>query len=249
MGITMFINYTSTRVRKAVSSGNQDLGVALALYVVYPAILWLLVDKFHGVCGLDTYAAKQEAIAANKSVVLWVQVCDRRTRHICMCHNNSLTIGLYLDIFLKLRSWFTALMRTYKLTSILLFQADASDKEEDPEAERLVDCGGSDDEGCTKQKCRVWFILSQELTAILFVAFLLIVCLPVLAFWFMFIGACVSSCNIFSLFRRLWKDAHSVPIPYEESIMDDSQSGDEIEFQEFLNNFVDDANDLDRSRT
>eukprot|EP00537_Pseudo-nitzschia_pungens_P003823 CAMPEP_0172363354 /NCGR_PEP_ID=MMETSP1060-20121228/6742_1 /TAXON_ID=37318 /ORGANISM="Pseudo-nitzschia pungens, Strain cf. cingulata" /LENGTH=211 /DNA_ID=CAMNT_0013086081 /DNA_START=177 /DNA_END=812 /DNA_ORIENTATION=- len=211
----MFINYTSTRVRKAVSSGNQDLGVALALYVVYPAILWLLVDKFHGVCGLDTYAAKQEAIAANKSVVFW----------------------------------FTALMRTYKLTSILLFQADASDKEEDPEAERLVDCGGSDDEGCTKQKCRVWFILSQELTAILFVAFLLIVCLPVLAFWFMFIGACVSSCNIFSLFRRLWKDAHSVPIPYEESIMDDSQSGDEIEFQEFLNNFVDDANDLDRSRT
>mmetsp|Transcript_10297 Transcript_10297/g.24546 ORF Transcript_10297/g.24546 Transcript_10297/m.24546 type:complete len:216 (-) Transcript_10297:785-1432(-) len=215
MGITMFINYTSTRVRKAVSSGNQDLGVALALYVVYPAILWLLIDKFHGVCGLDTYDAKQEAIAANKSVVFW----------------------------------FTALMRTYKLTSILLFQADASDKEEDPEAERLVDCGGSDDEGCTKQKCRVWFILSQELTAILFVAFLLIVCLPVLAFWFMFIGACVSSCNIFSLFRRLWKDAHSVPIPYEDSIMDDSQSGDEIEFQEFLNNFADDANDLDRSRT
>eukprot|EP00536_Pseudo-nitzschia_multiseries_P004695 jgi/Psemu1/285279/fgenesh1_pg.79_\ len=211
----MFVKYVVNRVQRALSSGNQDMGVALALYVVYPAILWLIIDKFHGVCGFETYAAKQEAIAANKSVFLW----------------------------------FTGLMRTYKLASILFFQADASDKEEDPEVERLVDGGGPDDEGCTKQKCRVWFILSQELIAILCVVFLLLVCLPVLAFWFMFIGACVSFCNICMLSKRLWRDAHTVPLADNVSILDESRNGDEIEFEEFLNNFAGDANEVVESST
>jgi hypothetical protein len=43
--------------------------------------------------------------------------------------------------------WFTVLMRTYKIGTILLFQADASDKEEDPRQERG---GGEEDEGCTE---------------------------------------------------------------------------------------------------
>ena len=55
---------------KGLSSSNQDMSVAIALYVVYPAILWLLIDKFHGICGVETYAIKQEAIAANNAVFL-----------------------------------------------------------------------------------------------------------------------------------------------------------------------------------
>ena len=140
-------------------------------------------------------------------------------------------------------------MRTYKLATILLFQADASDKQDDPDDERQVRDGGDDDEGCTKQKCKVWFILSQELTAIFCVAFLLLVCLPVLAFWFMFIGILVSSYNIFTLLKRLWKDAHSdirsLDYDGDVSIMSGSRDGEggaDIEFQEFLTNFSEDIN-------
>lgn len=70
MGVVVFVKHFWRRVRKPLSSNNQDLGVALALYVVYPAILWLLIDKFHGICGRETYTMKQEAIAANNSVFM-----------------------------------------------------------------------------------------------------------------------------------------------------------------------------------
>ena len=70
MGVIVFVTYVRKRIHKPLSSGNQDLGVALALYGVYPAILWLLIDKFHGIRGLETYISKQEAILANKSLFL-----------------------------------------------------------------------------------------------------------------------------------------------------------------------------------
>ena len=130
-------------------------------------------------------------------------------------------------------------MRTYKLGTILLFQADASDKEEDQHEERQG-TGDGEEEGCTRQKCRVWFILSQELTAIGCVAFLLLVCLPVLAFWFMFIGIFVSAYNIFSLLRRLWKEAHTLPDLNSNSTRDE-EDGSDLEFQEFLTHFSDEV--------
>ena len=133
--------------------------------------------------------------------------------------------------------WFTALMRTYKIGTILLYQADASEKIED---RRRENDGEEEDEGCTRQKCRVWFLLSQELTAIGCVAFLLLACLPVLAFWFMFIGIFVSAYNIFSLLRRLWKDAHS-----NSNKVRVGENGDDIEFQEFLSHFSDDIDEFD----
>ena len=70
MGVILFINHSRKRISKPLSSNNQDMGVAIALYAVYPAILWLLIDKFHGICGLETYQIKQEAIAANNAVFL-----------------------------------------------------------------------------------------------------------------------------------------------------------------------------------
>lgn len=134
-------------------------------------------------------------------------------------------------------------MRTYKIGTILLFQADASDKEEDPGQERG---GGEDDEGCTRKKCRVWFILSQELTAIGCVAFLLLVCLPVLAFWFMFIGIFVSAYNIYSLLRRLWKEAHS-RVNNDSGSVGVEEDGDDVEFEEFLNHFSDEIEKFDEN--
>jgi len=207
MGLILFVKHIKKRISKPLSSNNQDLGVAIALYAVYPAILWLLIDKFHGICGFETYQVKQEAIAANNAVFIW----------------------------------FTALMRTYKIGTILLFHSDASDKEEDPPGERQGNSDRHEEEGCTRQKCRVWFILSQELTAIACVAFLLLICLPVLAFWFMFIGIFVSTYNIYSLLKRLWKEAHS-PINNDSYILrDDEEDSDDVEFQEFLTNFSDDV--------
>jgi len=171
-------------------------------------------------------------------------------------------------------------MRTYKLATILLFQADASDKEEDSDSingpenshhhQPGRDRGGreehqqqqeSDNEGsCTKQKCKVWFILSQELTAIFCVAFLLLVCLPVLAFWFMFIGILISLYRIFMLIKRLWKDAHYYSARdhyYLNDINDDDISimdelvggeGEDVEFQEFLTNFSEEGAEGDNKQ-
>jgi hypothetical protein len=70
MGIVVFVKHAWNRISKPLSSNNQDIGVALALYAVYPAILWLLIDKFHGVCGFETYQQKEDAIAANNAVFL-----------------------------------------------------------------------------------------------------------------------------------------------------------------------------------
>mmetsp|Transcript_5599 Transcript_5599/g.11878 ORF Transcript_5599/g.11878 Transcript_5599/m.11878 type:complete len:228 (+) Transcript_5599:156-839(+) len=227
MGVVQFVRHVWKRIEKPLSSNNQDVGVAIALYAVYPAILWLLIDKFHGICGYESYAIKAEAIAANNSVFLW----------------------------------FTALMRTNKIATILLFQADANDKREDDDEERQ-EVGDDDDdddeeEGCTRLKCRVWFMLSQELTAIVCVAVLLILCLPVLAFWFMLIGCFVSLYKIYQLLKRLWRDAHNddalASSGYDEDVsildasMADEVDSDEIEFQEFLSNFVDDDGFDDQS--
>jgi len=206
MGVILFLNHTRKRISKPLSSNNQDLGVAIALYAVYPAILWLLIDKFHGICGLETYQIKQEAISANNAVFLW----------------------------------FTALMRTYKIGTILLFQADASDKQEDQHEEREGSGETEEEAVCTRQKCRVWFILSQELTAIGCVALLLLLCLPVLAFWFMFIGIFVSAYNIFTLLKRLWKEAHA-PINDNRESARAEEDGDDVEFQEFLTHFSDEV--------
>lgn len=142
--------------------------------------------------------------------------------------------------FLKQNSirWFTALLRTYKLATIILFQADASDKEEDPREPGQE--GDDEDEGCTTQKCRVWFLLSQELTAIGCVAFLLLICLPVLAFWFMFIGIFVSTYNIYTLLRRLWREAHT-----NGGRVRAREEGNDVEFKEFLSNFSDTVDGID----
>ncbi|MGK3747338.1 MAG: hypothetical protein ACI90V_014202 [Bacillariaceae sp.] len=70
MGVIVLVRYIWKRISKPLSNNNQDIGVAIALYAVYPAILWLLIDKFHGVCGPDTYVRKKEAIDANNSVFL-----------------------------------------------------------------------------------------------------------------------------------------------------------------------------------
>ena len=70
MGVVIFVKHVRERINKPLSSNNQDIGVAIALYAVYPAILWLLIDKFHGICGLEQYQIKKEAIAANNAVFL-----------------------------------------------------------------------------------------------------------------------------------------------------------------------------------
>jgi len=127
-------------------------------------------------------------------------------------------------------------MRTYKIVSILDFHADAIDKREDDPGQD----GEEEYEGCTRQKCRVWFILSQELTAIGCVAFLLLICLPVLAFWFMFIGIFVSVYNIYTLLKRLWKDAHS-----STERVRTEEEGTDLEFQEFLSNFANDEEETE----
>ena len=69
MGLSVFGSYVWDRVHKH-SLNQQDMTTALALYVVYPAILYLLIDKFHGICGAERYLQKAEAIAANNSVFM-----------------------------------------------------------------------------------------------------------------------------------------------------------------------------------
>jgi hypothetical protein len=131
-------------------------------------------------------------------------------------------------------------MRTHKIASIILYQADASEKQEDPGEKVRENLLPPDEDGCTRVKCCIWFHLTQELVGIFWVSFLLLICLPVLAFWSMFIGIIVSSCNIYMLLKRLWKDAHS---EVDDEIIDagkDGEEGEDIEFQEFLSNFASD---------
>jgi hypothetical protein len=70
MGLGIFVRHVRERLTQPALLSSQDWVVALALYVVYPAILWLLIDKFHGICGPAIYARKADAVAANNSVFL-----------------------------------------------------------------------------------------------------------------------------------------------------------------------------------
>ncbi|KAG7338866.1 hypothetical protein IV203_028830 [Nitzschia inconspicua] len=217
MGLGIFLRHVKDRLTQPLMN-SQDMGVALALYLVYPAILWLLIDKFHGICGAAAYARKAEAVAANDAVFLP----------------------------------FTALLRSYKIATILLFQADAARKQEDDYVKGSNSSSGDFDEGCTWLKCRVWFHLTQELVGIFCVAFLLLICLPVLAFWFMMLGIVVTCFNIYLLLRRLWRDAHTEAMIVaavnneEEDVIFDTETygeeGEDLEFQEFLTNFAGDRN-------
>lgn len=215
MGFGIFLRHVQDRLSQPLLN-SQDTGVALALYVVYPAILWLLIDKFHGICGAAAYAQKAEAVAANNT------------------------------LFLP----FTVLLRTHKIATILLFQADAAAKQEDDDDEYYVksdnhrnDYGA--EEGCTWLKFRVWFHLTQEFLGVFCVAFLLLICLPVLAFWFMLLGIVVTCFNMYLLLRRLWKDAHSEAMIAAamnenddvifDAVTDDEMSLQELEYQEFIN--------------
>ncbi|KAL3915374.1 MAG: hypothetical protein SGILL_005688 [Bacillariaceae sp.] len=104
-----------------------------------------------------------------------------------------------------------------------------------------------EDDGCTWLKFRIWMQLSQELVMIFGVAFLLIICLPTLAFWSMFLGIVVSVFNIYVMLKRLWREAHSslgtsdsALFSSDDEIFDASvASGEDMEFQEFLSNFGD----------
>jgi hypothetical protein len=140
-------------------------------------------------------------------------------------------------------------LRTHKIASIILFQADAADKNEDAKETKedytsnirdsSPTTGGED--RCSLLKFRIWLQLSQELVMVFCVAFLLIICLPVLAFWFMFLGILLSILNIYFLLRRMWRDAHS-GVMEEDEIYDPSIAGEgaeDMEFQEFLSNFGD----------
>jgi hypothetical protein len=107
---------------------------------------------------------------------------------------------------------FTVLLRTQKIATILLFQADAADKQDDRDNDEDYDSETDHrnvEDGCTLLNFRVWFQLTQELLGIFFVSFLLLICLPVLAFWFMLFGCLVTCFNVYMLLRRLWRDAHS----------------------------------------
>lgn len=151
---------------------------------------------------------------------------------------------LNLMIFILHDRPFTVLMRTHKIASILLFQADAAGKQEDPQDYVRE----NNEDGCTWLKFRVWFQLTQELVGIFCVCLLLLICLPVLAFWFMLIGTLVTAFNLYLLLRRLWRDAHSEALTAaafddkeEDVIFDaetDGEEGEDLEFQEFLANFA-----------
>ena len=56
---------------KRPSMSREDLQVSLALYFLYPALLWLFLNVFHGLCGIETYKRKVEAVEACKSIYFW----------------------------------------------------------------------------------------------------------------------------------------------------------------------------------
>jgi hypothetical protein len=205
MGVTLFFKYLQNLIRNFVLvTSPNDVILSLGLYLVYPAILYLLLDKFHGLCGKETYLKKEDAIAA----------CQ----------------GLYL--------WFTILLRTNKLGVIILYSVDASDKGSNPDLDSDGAASPPPSGGVAglmaKLKCQTLMHLSRELAAVAFVAFLLLVCLPVLAFWFMFLSILVSAYNLFTMFRRLWNESQDSI----ERESDDDGSND-LEFQDFLSNFTD----------
>jgi hypothetical protein len=216
-GIIVFFKFVASLLQTYWSvSDSNDIAVSLGLYVVYPAVLWLLLDKFHGLCGKEAYLQKEEALAACKSLFLW----------------------------------FTVLLRTYKLWVMILNKADASGKEGSSRHLDMADAnaapssgGGGAVAGMRKHlKCQTWMHLVQELATIGAVVFLLFICLPVLAFWFMLISILVSLCNLWTIGKRVWNES-------QESSPDGNSSGEnqneDVEFQEFLSNFADDDDDDD----
>lgn len=221
MGVVAFCKYTFLLVNTYIDVTNSnDLVLSLGLYVIYPAILYLLIDKFHGVCGPETYLKKAEAIAACNSVFLY----------------------------------FSTLLRTSKLIHIMIYSVDADYKSG---SRRNLDLGDTDNEDDRKAeaspasdsaiggllgklKCQTWMHLTQELSIVGFVSFLLIICLPVLAFWVMLISILVSVCALYSLMKRIWKDAHESTGGSAGNVGGEEDDGD-VEFEEFMNNFADDA--------
>ena len=203
-------------------TNSNDLVLSLGLYVIYPAILYLLIDKFHGVCGPETYLKKAEAIDACNSIFLW----------------------------------FTTFLRTAKLIYIMIYSVDADyksgsqrrldvldsdDDDDDYSRPELPPASGNGTGGILgKLKCQTWMHLTQELSLVGFVSFLLIVCLPVLAFWVMLLSIFFSIWTLWNLMKRLWKDAHETsgggPIAGSGNT-----GGDDLEFQEFLSNFGEDG--------
>lgn len=175
---------------------REDLQVSLALFVLYPALLWVFLNVFHGFCGIETYQKKLEAVEACKSIYFW----------------------------------FCFLMRSYKLAVIHVYgvEKQGSDRNLGRQARE------ADNQG--RIKCRTWFHLSQEMTLVGWVAFLLLICLPVLAFWSMFLSILVTVCNLFVLIRRLWRTAQAREVSASGSTKDDEA---DVEFQEFLSKFTD----------
>ena len=223
MGVVAFCKYSILLVNTFIDvTDSNDLVLSLGLYVIYPAILYLLIDKFHGVCGRDTYMKKAEAIDACNSIFLW----------------------------------FTTLLRTSKLIYIIIFSVDADYKsgsrrhldveEESNNKDRNVEpspSSGNITGGLLgKLKCQTWMHLTQELSIVGFVSFLLIVCLPVLAFWTMFFSILVSLWSLFTLAKRIWKDAHEAT-GGPASPSREGNDNEDVEFQEFLSNFADDTKD------
>lgn len=222
MGVVNFGKYTLLLVNTYIDVTNaNDLVLSLGLYVIYPAILYLLIDKFHGVCGPQTYLKKAEAIAACNTVFLW----------------------------------FSTLLRTSKLIQIMIYSVDADyksgsqrdleilDSETEDEGRKVQPSptsGGATGGLLGKLKCQTWMHLTQELSLVGFVSFLLIICLPVLAFWVMFISSLVSCCGIYSSMKRIWKDAHE-STGGSAGLVGGEEEGGDVEFEEFLSNFGEDG--------
>lgn len=224
MGVVAFCKYSILLVNTFIDVTNSnDLVLSLGLYVIYPAILYLLIDKFHGVCGPETYLKKMEAIDACNSIFLW----------------------------------FTTFLRTAKLIHIMIYSVDADFKSGSQRNLEVLD-SETEDEGAGrpppppasgnvggllgKLKCRTWMHLTQELSLVGFVSFLLIICLPVLAFWVMLFSILSSIWSLWSLMKRIWKDAHE-SIGAGPLTGSANQDGGDLEFQEFLSNFGVDGKD------
>ena len=188
----VFVRYLIYLIRRP-SMSRQDLLVAASLFVIYPGLLWLFLNVFHGICGIETYNQKIEAIAACK--------------------------GVYF--------WFCFLMRSYKISIIHIYGVEKQKSERNLRVEEETASGGL--------KCQTWFHLSQEMALVGWVAFLLLICLPVLAFYSMFITMVVTFVNILILGKRLWKTAQA----REESNNNNNSEEGDMEFQEFLTNFGD----------
>ena len=214
-GVAVFFKYVAGLLQTYFrTSDSNDIALSLGLYLVYPAIMWLLLDKFHGLCGKEKYVRKMEAVAACQSLFVW----------------------------------FTILLRTYKLWVMILNKADATGKEDASSSDLKVDRASSFEENGSMRswirkqfKCQAWMHLVQEFASIAFVAFLVFICLPVLAFWFMFISIFVSCYNLWSIGKRIWNQSQESAPHDGDSAFDDEQG--DVEFQEFLNNFSEDEDD------